>query len=173
MCKTVQKRKRLARQDSNSSEFDAVIRRHVWKLIAIGSVFGALVMIIIVAGYTFSGRSIFCGSCHSMENNYFTWKVSRHKQFACIECHLPHGNFAHTFVYKAYAGLRDVADETTRSYPFAMNLTNSARTIANSNCSRCHFSTIETTAMARGNADCMKCHKFLVHGRRLANGGLF
>lgn len=155
----------MDRQDRNTSEFDAVIRKHVWKLIGIGTAFGALVIVIIIAGYNFSGRSTFCGSCHSMENSYFTWQASRHKQFACNECHLPHGNFAHTFFYKAYAGLRDVADETMRSYPFTIKLSNTARAIANSNCSRCHFSTIETTPMARGNADCMKCHKFLVHGR--------
>lgn len=173
MCKTIQKRNDLRGQGGDTSDFDVVIKKHVWKLIAIGSAFGAVVIIMIVAGYNFVGRSTFCGSCHSMENNYFTWKVSRHKQFACTECHLPAGNFAHTVLYKAYSGLRDVAGETTRSYPFTIQLTNNARAIANSNCSRCHFSTIETTPMARGNADCMKCHKFLVHGRTVPNGGLF
>ena len=163
----------LAGQGTDSSDFDAVIKKHVWKLIGIGSVLGASLIVMIVAGYNFAGRSTFCGSCHSMENNYFTWKASRHKQFACTECHLPAGNFACTVLYKAYAGIRDVVGETGRSYPFSIKLTGSARTIANSNCSRCHFSTIETTPMTKGNADCMKCHKFLVHGRPVPNGGLF
>jgi cytochrome c nitrite reductase small subunit len=173
MSKTIQKRKDLDRRGSDTSDFDAVIKKHVWKLITIGSAFGAIAILMIVGGYNFMGRSTFCGSCHSMENSYFTWKASKHKQFACNECHLPAGTFAYTFLYKAYAGLRDVAGEATRSYPFAIKLTNNARAIANSNCSRCHFSTIETTPMARGNADCMKCHKFLVHGRPVPHGGLF
>lgn len=163
----------MGRLDNDKSDFDAVIRKHVWRLVGMGSAFGAIVMIVIFGAYHFAGRSTFCGSCHSMENNYFTWKTSKHKQFACIECHLPTGNMAHTVLYKAYAGARDVAGETTRSYPFTIKLTNSARAIANSNCSRCHFSTVEATFMARGNADCMKCHKFLVHGRPAPNGGSF
>ena len=172
-CAKILKRENLGRQDRDASDFDSVIKRHVWKLIGIGAGFGAVAVIVFFAGYHFAGRSTFCGSCHSMENNYFTWKVSRHKQFACIECHLPAGNIAYTVLYKAYAGARDVAGETARSYPFTIKLTNTARTIANSNCSRCHFSTIETTSMVKTNADCMKCHKFLVHGRPVMHGGTF
>ncbi|MCK9226976.1 MAG: NapC/NirT family cytochrome c [Syntrophorhabdaceae bacterium] len=163
----------MGRKNREDSDFNAVIKRHVWKLIGMGFAFGAIVMIVIFGGYHFVGRSTFCGSCHSMENNYFTWKVSRHKQFGCIECHLPTGNIVYTVLYKAYVGARDVAGETARSYPFTIKLTSRARTIANSNCARCHFSTIETTSMAKGNADCMKCHKFLVHGRSVVGGGFF
>ncbi len=173
LCKKIARERRVNRQKNGYSDFDAVIKKHVWKLIGMGSAAGAVVVMIIFSGYHFAGKSIFCGSCHSMENNYFTWQTSRHKQFACTECHLPAGNAAYTVLYKGYAGIRDVVGETTRSYPYTIKLTNTARTIANSNCSRCHFSTIETTNMASGGADCMKCHKFLVHGRPVPNGGTF
>lgn len=163
----------MARQNMETSDFDSVIKKHIWKLVTIGCALGMAVAVTFVAGYHFAGKSTFCGSCHSMENNYFTWKMSRHKQFACTECHLPAGNFAYTFTYKAYAGIRDVAGETMRSYPYTIKLTGNARTIANSNCSRCHFSTIEETAMVKEDTDCMKCHKFLVHGRPVPNGGTF
>lgn len=163
----------MARHSTESSDFDAVIKKHIGKLIAMGFAFGIVAAMLLITGYHFAGKSLFCGSCHSMENNYFTWKVSRHKQFACTECHLPAENFAHTFLYKAYAGIRDVAGETSRSYPFTIKLTGNARAIANSNCSRCHFSTIETTPMAGKDVNCMKCHKFLVHGRPVSNGGSF
>lgn len=163
----------MGRQGSDSSDFDGVIKKHVCKLVAIGAAVGAVAMIVIFAGYHLAGTSTFCGSCHSMENNYFTWQTSRHKQFACVECHLPTGSIAYTVLYKAYAGARDIAGETARSYPFAIKLTGSARAIANSNCSRCHFSTIETTPLVKGNTNCMKCHKFLVHGRPVFNGGNF
>jgi cytochrome c nitrite reductase small subunit len=158
-------------KDCDRSDFDAVIRRHVWRLVGIGSCLGAVVMVVIFSAYHFGGLSYFCGSCHSMENNYYAWKVSRHKQFACVECHLPRDNPVHAVAYKAYAGIRDVSGETLRTYPFVIKLTAHARTIANSNCRRCHFSTIENTPMASGGAECMKCHRFLVHGRPMEQGG--
>jgi len=159
-------------QDNDKADFDAVIKKHVWRLIAIGASLGAIFMVVVFSGYHFGGIPYFCGSCHSMENNYFAWQASRHKQFACVECHLPRNNIAYAAVYKTYAGIRDVVGETTRTYPFVIKLTNHARGIANSNCKRCHFSTIEKTPMAKGNADCMKCHKFIVHGRPVGQGGL-
>ncbi|MDD3845665.1 MAG: NapC/NirT family cytochrome c [Syntrophorhabdaceae bacterium] len=160
------------RKDSERADFDAVIKRHVWRLIGIGTCLGAVIMVAIFSGYHFGGISYFCGSCHSMENNYFAWKASRHKQFACIECHVPRGSLAYSVAYKAYAGIRDVAGETMRTYPFTIKLTGHARTIANANCLRCHFSTVESTPMAKGAVDCMKCHRFLVHGRPMEQGGV-
>jgi len=161
-----------SREVNDKADFDAVIKRHIWRLIAMGACLGAVFMLLVFSGYHFGGVSFFCGSCHSMENNYFAWKTSRHKQFACIECHLPRGNVAYSVTYKTYAGIRDMVGETTRAYPFTIKLTKHARSIANSNCLRCHFSTIENTPMAKGNTDCMKCHKFLVHGRPMGLGGL-
>ncbi|MEN6615642.1 MAG: NapC/NirT family cytochrome c [Syntrophorhabdus sp.] len=157
---------------NDKTDFDAVIRKHVWKLIAMGALIGAILVIGAFSAYHLGGRSVFCGSCHSMEKNYFTWKTSRHKQFACIECHIPAGNAAYAVVYKGYAGLRDITSETIRSYPFAITLTYNARNIANTNCFRCHFSTIENTSMSRGGTDCIRCHRFLVHGRPTGNGGI-
>lgn len=163
--------KMAPKEDEGRTDFDVVIKKHVWRLIGIGAACGFVITVLVFSGYHFGGISLFCGSCHSMENNFFSWRVSRHKQFACIECHLPHGNIAHTFVYKSYAGIRDVAGETARSYPYTIRLTKQARSIANVNCFRCHFSTVEDTPMAKDGGDCMKCHKFLVHGRPAGHGG--
>lgn len=161
----------MPRRNDDSADFDAVIKRHVWRLVGMGACLGAIVVVVIFSGYHFGGFSYFCGSCHSMENNYFAWKTSRHKQFACVECHMPRDNLAYAVAYKTYAGIRDLAGETMRTYPFTIKLTGHARAIANSNCLRCHFSTVENTPMARGNPECMKCHRFLVHGRPMEQGG--
>ena len=156
---------------NDRTEFDTVIRKHIWKLMIIGSFLGATAVIVIFSAYHLGGRSIFCGSCHSMESNYYTWKASRHKQFACVECHLPASNLAYATIYKGYAGLRDVTSETLRSYPYSIKMGSEGRGITNGNCSRCHFSTIENTSMSQGGSDCIKCHRFLVHGRPTGNGG--
>ena len=165
------KNKMALRENERDTDFDTVIKKHVWRLIGIGTVIGAVLTVIFFAGYHYAGISLFCGSCHSMENNYFTWQASKHKQFACIECHLPRGNTACTAVYKAYAGIRDILSETTRMYPYTIKLTGHARSIANENCFRCHFSTVEETQMTKADGNCTKCHKFLVHGRPLEQGG--
>lgn len=156
----------MVEKNKGSTDFDLVIKKHVWRLIGIGSVASIVLVVLVLAGYRYANTPGFCGSCHSMEKSYFSWGTSSHKQFACIECHLPHGNTVHTILYKTYAGVRDVFGETVRNYPYTFNLSNHARDIASENCIRCHFSTIENTAMVKDSGtDCMKCHKFLVHGR--------
>lgn len=159
------------KEEKERTDFDVVIKKHVWRLIGMGTALGIAISVLFFSGYHYGSIPLFCGSCHSVENNYFSWRVSRHKQFACIECHLPRGNIAYTLAYKAYAGMRDVVGETARSYPYTIKLTKQARNIANVNCFRCHFSTIEDTRMVKDGGDCMKCHKFLVHGRPVAQGG--
>lgn len=129
-------------------------------------VFVGLVLAVLMAGvYHYSGSSEFCGACHSMETVHTQWRVSRHKQFACTECHLPDSNLAGKFIYKARAGMKDLWHETVRSYPAMIRLSQEGNVIANGNCRRCHYSTIENTAMVEGDTNCLKCHNGLVHGR--------
>ena len=85
-----------------------------WKLFLLGIVAGMMLLLVMGTGYQWAGTPGFCGSCHSMERVHRTWDASTHKQFACIECHLPNGNFAESFLSKAKAGLRDVRDEFGR-----------------------------------------------------------
>jgi cytochrome c nitrite reductase small subunit len=100
------------------------------------------------------------------------WQQSRHKQFACIECHLPDSNIAAKVAYKAKAGLSDLYHETLRSYPAAIRISAEARTIAEGNCLRCHFSTVENTFMVEGGGSCLMCHHRLVHGPAQETGGI-
>lgn len=125
---------------------------------------GLALAVILAGGYHFGGASRFCGACHSMENEYSQWKLSRHKQFTCTECHMPDVNIAGKLVYKARAGLNDLWYEVIRDYPANIRLSSKGKDIMNENCFRCHFSTIENTGMSRGSQNCMKCHNKLVHG---------
>lgn len=100
------------------------------------------------------------------------WRQSHHKQYACIECHLPDAHLAAQAAYKTKAGLNDLYHETLRSYPAAIRLSAEARGIAEGNCLRCHFSTVENTFMAGGEGGCLSCHQRLVHGPGRDTGGI-
>ena len=142
------------------------------KVLLAGAFIGILITLISFGGYHAAGSSVFCMSCHSMKEVGATWKQSQHKQFACIECHLPDSNLASQVTYKAAVGMRDLYYETLRSYPDAIKLTDGGRKIVSENCLRCHFSTVEKTNMASGGASCIQCHRKLVHGQGLAKGGI-
>jgi cytochrome c nitrite reductase small subunit len=141
------------------------------KLIAAGVIAGAVLMAAMVGGYHASGSPLVCGSCHAMDHVYGLWQASTHKQFACTECHLPDTNLAGKLVYKTKAGLNDLYHETLKIYPAAISISAEGRGIANGNCLRCHFSTVQNTPMGAGGGDCLKCHRFTVHQRGLEKGG--
>lgn len=138
----------------------------------VGVVIGLIIAGISAGSYHFAGTPQFCSSCHSMETVHGAWQQSQHKQFACIECHLPDSNPARQVTYKAAVGMRDLYYETLRSYPDAIKLTAEGREIVDGNCLRCHFSTVEKTNMASGRASCIQCHRQLVHGQGLSKGGI-
>ena len=144
-----------------------------WKMFLAGIVAGICLLLVMGAGYQWAGKPGFCGSCHSMELAHRTWQASNHRQFDCIECHLPHGSFAESFGYKAKAGLRDVRDEFSRNYSVVTPVTPEANKILQDNCLRCHSSTVADTRMNRGETQCTLCHRNLVHGRGEPKGVLF
>jgi cytochrome c nitrite reductase small subunit len=133
---------------------------------------GMTLALFIAIGYSASGNARFCASCHSMEHVNTRLLLSNHKQFACVECHLPDASLPRQATYKAQAGLNDLVRETLRIYPAAIHISEKGKEILRGNCVRCHYSTIENSRLAEGNGDCLKCHRFLVHGRGLDKGGI-
>lgn len=150
---------------------DEVRSRRLTALVA-GIVIGVCVALVGVWTYDLAGAPVFCGSCHSMGGVYRQWQASRHKQFGCIECHIPVGGPVVRVGYKAWAGVRDLYHETMRTYGAAASPSAGARKILNDNCVRCHFSTIEAVSLVRAEGDCLRCHVGLVHGRMAQRGGL-
>jgi cytochrome c nitrite reductase small subunit len=141
------------------------------KLLSAGLIVGAILVAVMVSGYHASGSPLVCGTCHSMDHVYSRWHISNHKQFACIECHLPDTHLAGKLVYKAKAGLNDLYHETLKIYPAAISMSAEGKEIANGNCLRCHYSTVQNTPMGAGGTNCLKCHRFAVHQRGLEKGG--
>lgn len=149
-----------------------IFNRNALKLVFLGLVIAVVGMAAMSAGYAYAESPQFCGSCHSMEEAYTTWKTSNHKQLACTECHLPNQNLAVKLIAKAQTGITDVYHETLRDYPATIKVTTQGKQYLADNCLRCHQSTVENTQMAAGGNDCTKCHRGLVHERNISKGGL-
>ncbi len=136
--------------------------------------FGIFIGIVLMSGiggvYHYTGSARFCSACHSMEHEYKAWTLSKHKQFACIECHLTDAFIFERFAYKTSAGMNDLFHEILRDYPATIRPSGKAKNIMNGNCLKCHYSTVEKTPMSKGNQNCLKCHNGLVHGRGLKRG---
>jgi len=142
------------------------------KVLTTGAVIGIFIAIVTVASYHAAGSPSFCMACHSMKDVGKHWQQSFHKQFACIECHLPEGNIAVKVAYKTKAGLNDLYHETLRSYPASIRISAEAQGIAEGNCLRCHYSTVGNTFMAGQGGNCLKCHHRLAHGPVQETGGI-
>lgn len=132
--------------------------------LVLGAVVGAILMAILVQLYHVSASPKVCTGCHSMVDLGSTWQRSNHKQFACVECHMPAGNIASKLFYKTRAGLHDLWHETIRDYPASLALSAGPRTVVHGNCLRCHQSTVERVTMIPGAAiSCTKCHRRTMH----------
>ncbi len=147
-------------------------RKPALKILVAGGFIGILLTVFAMGGYHAAGSPAFCISCHSMKDVGVQWQQSRHKQFACIECHLPDSNIVRQVTYKAKAGMNDLYHEALRAYPASIKISAEAREISEGNCLRCHRSTIENTFMAGREGTCLKCHHGLVHGSGKETGGI-
>lgn len=141
-------------------------------LLVAAVILGIFIAASAVLGYHASGNPKFCMSCHSMKEVGKQWQQSTHKQFACVECHLPDDFLVAQVAFKTRSGLNDLYHETLRSYPASFRISENGSRVARGNCVRCHASTIENTPMARSGGDCVKCHRYLVHGRGAGEGGI-
>ncbi len=142
------------------------------KVLGLGVAAGLIIALLLAGTYHASGSPKFCAACHSMELVYTRWQQTNHKQFACIECHLPDTNIVGQVAYKTRAGLHDLAYETFRAYPAAILISTGSEDILKRNCVRCHYSTIQNTPMAQAGGNCLKCHRYLGHGRGPEKGGI-
>ncbi len=142
------------------------------KILAAGVIIGVFFAIAGAVTYHASGNPLFCTACHSMAGVGEQWERSLHKQFACIECHLPDSNIFEQVAYKTKAGLNDLYHETLRSYPATIRISAEARDIVQGNCLRCHYATVENTFMAAQGGSCLKCHGRVVHGPEKETGGI-
>ena len=149
-----------------------LLTRNALKFSLAGMIIAVLLMLIISGGYAYSDSPEFCSSCHSMNEYAVTWQASNHKQFKCTECHLPQDNMINKMMAKTETGMNDTYHEFMRDYPAEIELTVKGKDIVNSNCLRCHQSSVENTFAMESSDNCIKCHSGLVHDQFTNKGGI-
>jgi cytochrome c nitrite reductase small subunit len=110
-----------------------------------------------------------CMNCHVMTTEYLTWQHSSHARVAtCNDCHVPHGNIASKFGFKAQDGLWHSTVFTMRWEPQVIKLSARAQPVVQANCQRCHSDVVDEVAVSAHGADpsrhCWDCHRETPHG---------
>jgi cytochrome c nitrite reductase small subunit len=138
--------------------------RNLWYLIAI-AVAGAAVGLFVLLGpprlLAKSEAPDFCASCHVMEAEYEAWRhEGAHRRINCVDCHLPHENVPAHYVWKSIDGLKDMVVFYSGTVPEFIKASDHARKVLQSNCIRCHETSVE---MIDNERLCWSCHRRLVH----------
>ena len=110
-----------------------------------------------------------CANCHVMDSAYENWFHAPHQQVTeCVDCHLPHENLAVYWIEKGRTGMHDVFMFTTGQIPDAIRAKPGTKKIIQTNCIRCHETTVETVMMGTQPFDrfCWECHRDVAHGQR-------
>jgi cytochrome c nitrite reductase small subunit len=105
----------------------------------------------------------FCASCHVMEAQYEAWShQGAHRRKACVECHLPNGDMFTHYFWKSIDGMKDVFVFNSGRVPDDIRISDHGRSVVQSNCIRCHETTVERINQER---ICTDCHRRLMHRR--------
>jgi cytochrome c nitrite reductase small subunit len=113
-----------------------------------------------------------CNNCHVMDSQYEGWAHAGHRvRTECVDCHLPHENFAAYYFEKGRSGMHDVYVFSTGQAPQVIRATEHSKEIIQNNCIRCHSETVETITMGAQPFDrqCWDCHRDVAHGPRGAS----
>jgi cytochrome c nitrite reductase small subunit len=108
-----------------------------------------------------SGEPDFCVECHVMEPAYESWIHSgAHRRNKCVDCHLPNENQGSHYMWKAINGLKDVLVFYSGRVSEHIRLTSHGRKVLQSNCVRCHETTVMLIDKERR---CWDCHRRITH----------
>jgi cytochrome c nitrite reductase small subunit len=133
----------------------------------IGGIVCALVLLFLLLGppkiLAKSESPDFCVSCHVMGAEYESWlHEGAHRRIKCVDCHLPNGDPASHYSWKAVDGLKDVAVFYSGLTPERITITAHGKRVLQENCIRCHETTVEKINQDR---NCWECHRRLMHTR--------
>ena len=116
-----------------------------------------------------------CINCHVMNTQYSDWAHSSHRNIAvCNDCHVPHDNIFHKYLFKAQDGLRHATIFTLRNEPNSIYIREAGRKAVQINCVRCHehatgmqfLGSIMPGYMNHlKERRCMDCHRETPHSR--------
>ncbi len=116
-----------------------------------------------------------CINCHVMIPQYASWKRSSHARVAvCVDCHIPHDNFIHSYSFKMRDGLRHSYVFATRMEPQVIMIKEEGTAVVQENCIRCHQNVLQDTSLPQATYEahkagegklCWECHREVPHGR--------
>jgi cytochrome c nitrite reductase small subunit len=135
-----------------------------WRLLAILAVVGALAGGFVNFGpphlFAKSAEPDFCAGCHVMQSEYENWFYSAHRNFKCVECHLPNTSFPRHATWKGIEGMRDVFFFYTGQVPETIRLSEHGQSTLVENCRRCHE---EMVSRINEDRQCWSCHRRVSH----------
>ncbi len=103
----------------------------------------------------------FCVKCHVLEPYYEAWFHSgAHRRKACVDCHLPNDNIANHYLWKVLFGVKEVMVNYSGKVPEIIRLTSQGGKVLQSNCIRCHETTVMLIDTERR---CWNCHRNVSH----------
>lgn len=137
------------------------------KVIVFLVMFGAAVMLFLSLGppnlLAKSSSPDFCAGCHVMESNYEAWiHAGAHRRKTCVDCHLPNENMGIHYLWKSLDGLKDAVIFYSGRVPEQMKLSSHGEKVLQTNCVRCHESSV---SMIDTQRKCWNCHRRISHKR--------
>ena len=108
-----------------------------------------------------SDASSYCISCHVMQAEYEAWMHSgAHRRKECVDCHLPNENKAVHYLWKSIDGLKDLIVFHSGNIPEQIKISSHGEKVLQSNCIRCHETTVMLMDQER---KCWNCHRRITH----------
>lgn len=152
-------------------------RQKIFGTIAAGVIVGlGFLFAYLLRFHTYLGDdSAACVNCHIMTPYYATWShSSHHRDATCNDCHVPHDNILHKYLFKGMDGMKHVAYFVTRSERQAIMAEEASSEVIMNNCIRCHTQLnqefvkagrIDYMMAKRGEGKaCWDCHRDVPHG---------
>ncbi len=143
---------------------------HFWRVaiyICVGIAIGLAVVVARIANAMsyLSEAPETCINCHVMTDAYATWQRGSHGRVAvCVDCHLPQGNIVAKYAFKAMDGAKDSYVFAMRGESQVLQLSETAGSVVQSNCQRCHGELFSMIRMAESSQrKCWDCHTN-IHG---------
>lgn len=143
-------------------------RRSRWFVVAGIAIVAVAVAVLLLVPMIATSSSSYCGSCHSMEQAYASWKRSAHSSVGCAQCHIPPGSVA---------AVKWRTTETRNIWLTYLNMkpaTDSQPVPATDNCLKCHpmkglmglpgqIRMPHAQHVNQNNLECVDCHDHTAH----------
>jgi len=107
----------------------------------------------------------FCAKCHVMSEQVWTHSQSIHAGLDCNQCHIPHNGVVDRLVFKAKAGITDIA-ANFGTVPDRIRASSTMKNVIQDNCVRCHYESVRQVDMAV-KPYCTDCHRSVPHMPKL------